>query len=32
MKKNEQNMQGNLASISGAKPETGYVEAGTPRK
>ena len=32
MKKNEQNMQGNLASISGAMPETGSVGSGTPRK
>lgn len=32
MKKNEQNMQGSLASISGAMPETGSVGSGTPRK
>ncbi len=31
MKKNEQNMQGNLASISGAMPETGSVGSWTPR-
>lgn len=32
MKKNEQNMQGSLASIFGAMPEAGSVGSGTPRK